>query len=534
MTSWIALLFLLLVLFAITAVAAALARPGPESAGPESVGAAGTPAWRVLLNKTSRSLIVLLLSGAWFYSVFRWVHWDAARSLWIKGTKAWIVLWAVLLAMAFGEALGVLAFRARGKPFPVPPLLRNIVRGLVSLAVVFGLLKYSLGVNISPLLASTALLTAVVGFALQGVLGNLMAGMSLHLVRSVVPGDWVRIDDVEGQVVEMNWRETRLRTNAGHCLILPNSRVAGAQIHNMTYPDRRRRHEMIIPIRCNVPPEIVTAELAAAAAAVPMVLKQPAPSAHILGFKDYGVEYRLRFWSERYFNRAPIEGDVARMVWYRLRRKGIELPLPVADEWIARVREMWARPETAALQDARRIVEELKRSELMSKWLVDAKGEPLIGHADLERLAEHVRRVRFATGEVVFRQGDPGAACYVVLSGRLRGTMEFNDMPEPASFVVESGALVGEMSLVTQLPRTATLVAEEEVEMLEIPESAFQRLLALRPDVPERLAAVVAERARNNEATLQRLKSVAAEPVQQRISRKSILDRLLSLLGRAG
>ena len=73
--------------------------------------------------------------------------------------------------------------------------------------------------------SSPALLTAVVGFALQGVLGNLLGGMSLHLTRSVVPGDWVRVGEEEGRVIETNWRETRLRTLGGHTIGEPRHLV---------------------------------------------------------------------------------------------------------------------------------------------------------------------------------------------------------------------------------------------------------------------------------------------------------------------
>lgn len=486
-----------------------------------------------LLVCTGRPFVVLLISLFWYSLVRSGVVSGETQRLWLDGTRAWLVLWLILLSLGVAEGLGILAYAVRGRAFPVPPLLRNILRGVVVIAVVFGLLKYSLGVNISPLLASTALVTAVVGLALQGVLGNLMAGMSLHLVRSVVPGDWVRIDDVEGQVVEMNWRETRLRTRAGHYIILPNSRVAGAQIHNMTYPDAKRRHEMFIPLRCSVPPEEVISELTQAAAAVPGVLADPPPAAMVSAFKDYAVEYRLRFWSEQYFKRVPLEGEVARMIWYRLRRKGIEIPLPIADEWVGQLKNAWLRHEAGLQEEVKRRAEDLQRSELMSKCLVDDKGEPLVGKGDVERLAEFAKRVRFARGETLFRQGERGDACYVVVRGKLRGTVEYADVREPASFELGPGALVGEMSLLTRLPRTATVVAVEESELLEIPEVAFQHLLALRPDVPERLADIVAKRAAANADMLQRLKDLAGERVKQTIERKSILERLFGLLGRA-
>ncbi len=60
----------------------------------------------------------------------------------------------------------------------------------------------------------------------------------------MLPFDWVRIGDVEGRVIETNWRETRLQTHGGHVLVVPNSTVANATIHNMSRPTPRRRHSL--------------------------------------------------------------------------------------------------------------------------------------------------------------------------------------------------------------------------------------------------------------------------------------------------
>ena len=120
-------------------------------------------------------------------------------------------------------------YSAGGK-FQVPALLRGVARIVVTSLAAFFVLRFELGLNITPLLASTALVTAVVGFALQGVLGNLLAGMSLNLTGAMAHRDWVFIDDLEGQVQEMNWRETWILTRDMIPVRIPNSKVADARI----------------------------------------------------------------------------------------------------------------------------------------------------------------------------------------------------------------------------------------------------------------------------------------------------------------
>lgn len=108
--------------------------------------------------------------------------------------------------------------------------------------------------------------------------------------------------------------------------------------------------------------------------------------------------------------------------------------------------------------------------------------------------------------------------------------MEYDDATLPIEFQVGPGALLGEMSLMTGLPRTATITVTEEAELLEIPEDAFTSLLILHPEVPTVLSQLVAERAATNAAALERLKSIAAEDLAQTLKQENILKRFLRMI----
>ncbi len=201
------------------------------------------------------------------------------------------------------------------------------------MASAFAVLKTILDIDISPLLASTALVTAVVGFALQGVLSNLLAGMSMHITRSVMPSDWVRIGDVEGQVIETNWRETRLRTTCGHIMLVPNSTVANATIHNMSRPTPLRRHNVAVGASYSDAPGDVIDALLQSALSVPEVLRDPQPDAY--HHRVQGLRHQLRaalLDPSLIMNVRAIDGDVARMIWYQFKRRGIEIPFPMSDK----------------------------------------------------------------------------------------------------------------------------------------------------------------------------------------------------------
>ncbi len=448
--------------------------------------------------------------------------------------SAWYFFWSALLALNLLEGLALQVFAFRNLTFPVPALLRNIIRFVILIAVLFLLLRTVVGLDISPLLASTALLTAVVGFALQGVLGNLLAGMSLHLTRSVLPSDWVAIGDVEGKVIETNWRETRLRTVGGHTIVVPNSTVAESLLHNLNVPTPLRRHEFHVGASYSDAPGEVIEALLEAAASVSAVKSKPPPSAYVTEYKDYGIDYVLRYWTDRYQDRAPIDGDVGRMIWYKFKRRGIEIPFPMSDkllnDFMAVVyRQRRLAPEETEVKNR---AAKLAQSDLLTELLVDQKGSPLLGEEELLEMARSLRPVIYTQGEVLFRQGEAGENCFVVVRGKLDCRVEYEDAAEANRFEIGPGALVGEMSLMTGLPRTATVEAAEEVELLEMGRDAFVRLLSLREEIPEILAGLVAARAEKNAAAMEKLKSLKPDDVSRTLKKENIFQRFLGFLHR--
>ena len=313
------------------------------------------------------------------------------------------------------EGLARQLWAVRRQPFPVPDLLGDILRVVLLLLLAFAVVKIELGWDIGPLLASTALVTAVVGFALQGVLGNLLAGMSLHLTRSVQPGDWVALtsgsgQEVEGKVTRTNWRETRIQTLNHEELIVPNGSLSEATIHNFNHPSPTRRHHLEVGASYGDAPDDVIAALVAAARAVPEVLEKPAPHAVVTEFQDYGINYRLFFWTRQYHLRGWIDGQVCRHIWYKFKRHGIKIPFPMSDkllnDFMAVVyNQRDVEPEA---KDVTAVARALAVSDLHRKLVVGKDGAPLLTADELRRVAPRVRRELWTQGEVIMRQGESG------------------------------------------------------------------------------------------------------------------------------
>jgi CRP-like cAMP-binding protein len=179
-------------------------------------------------------------------------------------------------------------------------------------------------------------------------------------------------------------------------------------------------------------------------------------------------------------------------------------------------------------------VSDLLNSDLCRTLCVGTDGRSLLGDEELRRITPSVRRVLYTRGETLFLQGAEGETFYVVVRGRLKGRIDREDGTPPTEFELGAGAVVGEMSLLTGLPRTATVAAVEGAELLEFDKEAFGLVLAANERIPEVLAALAAERAAANAADFERLRKLHAGAMTGDLKQPSILKRLLQMIRRAG
>jgi small-conductance mechanosensitive channel/CRP-like cAMP-binding protein len=504
---------------------------GPDVPRPSGMG---EPARRwgrqflgAVLNHVAFSALVVVLS----WPLIWWLNGTAEPQGWPGVHQAWLSFWGIYALVRLAEGLLVETFVQMRRACPLSRLTRGLLRLALMLGVAFLLIKYQLAFNIGVLLTSTAIVTGVIGFAMQGVLGNLLAGMSLHACHCLAAGDWIEVDGTIGQVTAVNWRETRLRTTGGHVVIVPNGKLADTTIRNFSSPTSLRRHEVPVAASYGDAPGDVIAALLEAADSVPLVEKQPAPDAHVTGFKDFCIEYVLRFWSQQYERRTTIEGHVMRMIWYKFQRRGIEIPFPMSGRLLGNFLEAvhaqkFEKPLASELEG---IVDDLLASDFGRKLLADSEGVCLLSRDELRTVARSIKRTRFTHGETLMRQNEGGESFYVLVQGKVQGNITNSDAAHPVEFELQPGALFGEMSLLTGLPRSATMTAATHCELLEFDRCAFTRLLSLREEIPRVLSDLAAARAAQNAAAMEKLRASAVVPPE--LARDGILHRLKRMLG---
>jgi len=366
---------------------------------------------------------------------------------------------------------------------PIPRIFLDILRLLTVVAALIAIL-FEAGVRADNIFTGSAVLTAVLGFALKDTLGNVFAGLAIHAERPFEVGDWIQYDAIQahiGRVVEINWRATKVITLDEAYVIIPNGQLAQASIRNFTKPEAWSRRSLFVVAPYEVSPQRVQQIILEAIRGSFGVLEQPAPSVVTNEFKERGVEYWVRLFTVDFDKRDRVDGMARDRIWYAFARQGIEIP--VATQAI-RLTHLPAAvlPDETALVDRR--AKSLERVGLLA-----ALGPDLI-----RRLANNgVERV-FAAGEPVIRQGDAGNSLFVIMDGRVEVTARQGDAPSVRLATMDAGAYFGEMSLMTGAPRVATVTALVESRLLEVDKDCFRGILAERPDLVQLLGEALQSR----------------------------------------
>ena len=324
-------------------------------------------------------------------------------------------------------------------------------------------------------LTTSAVGALVAGLALQDTLGNFVSGLAIQVEKPFHVGHWISSGDWEGEVTEITWRATKIRTRHGNQVIVPNGELAKAAIVNYSEPASPTRIEIDVGTHYDDAPNKVKRVLLEVLAREPLVLKQPAPVVHVINFDPSSILHRARFWIRHFPMDEEITDRVRTAIYYAFKRENLSIPYPIAIEYGGEIPPSGPQPGT------REAIEELLAG-------TDLFG--LLPPEDRKELAAEAPLRAFGAGEAIVRQGEPGHSAFVVFEGRVRVSLD----PGVQLAVIERGGYFGEMSLLTGDPRAASVNALDDCSALEITSDVFAEFVLRHPKLVEHIGAVVAER----------------------------------------
>lgn len=225
----------------------------------------------------------------------------------------------------------------RGRKLSVPPLLPSVVRGAGYLIAALTVTSLAFpGIELAPLLATSAVTSLVLGLALQPILTNFFAGVVISLERPFRLQDWIEVGDAEGQVTQITWRTTHIRTRENDTVIFPNATIAQERVVNFLYPHPLHLVRIHVGVHYKTPPYRVREALLEVARGVAGILDRPSPDVYVDSFSESSIVYELRVWIDDMRPALRIESDARSRIWEEFRRRGIVIPFPIRTLEISR------------------------------------------------------------------------------------------------------------------------------------------------------------------------------------------------------
>ncbi|MEO8359218.1 MAG: mechanosensitive ion channel family protein [Vicinamibacteria bacterium] len=367
-----------------------------------------------------------------------------------------------------------------------PRIVREVLSA-AAYALILMVMAAQMGVNVSGIIATSTVITAVIGLALQDTLGNVMAGLALQIDGSVEAGDWIQVGDKSGRVLDVGWRSTRVETRNWETLVVPNS----ALVRN-TFTILGRRDEKPVLLRRWVyfgvdyrfPPAdvIETVNEAVRAAPIPCVASDPLPQCVLMDFHESYGSYALRYWLNDLAVDDPTDSAVRTRIYFALNRASIPLSIPAHAIFVTE--ESSERKAIKAEEELKRRIDALNHVDLFDH----------LPEGDRNRLAAGLRPAPFSKGEIMTRQGAEAHWLYLMISGEASARVTVSGGGEQEAGRLKAGNFFGEMSLMTGARRNATVVALTDVECYRLDKASFQSIMSAQPELAEKVAEVLARR----------------------------------------
>jgi small-conductance mechanosensitive channel/CRP-like cAMP-binding protein len=433
-------------------------------------------------------LFMLYLTTFALAAVLGRVHAEGwSRRVWFLADLFEVLIVIDLVAIMLFDLL-LLALRIE-----IANIVHDLALGAAYILAFIGMLHRS-GVHLSGIVATSAVVTAVLALSLQATLGNVIGGVALQLDDSIHLGDWLQLPSgQQGKVKAIRWRHTVVETRNWDTIVVPNSSLLGESIVILgEREDQPVQHRMWVYFNVDFrysPEEVINVvEDALQSTPIPNAAAFPPPncicydfSKNAQGGESY-ANYAIRYWLTDLAADDPTSSAVRVRLYVALKRAGIPLAVPGQAIWVS--------------MDDPDHKDRKQQREIAHRVNALANVEMLLSLAPEERvrLAEGMRLAPFGRGEIITRQDAAAHWLYVLTRGEVEVKVRGEGGIEKLVTRLAAPNVFGEMGVMTGERRTATISAATEVECYRIDKEVFKAVLRNRPEMAEIISQVMARR----------------------------------------
>ena len=427
--------------------------------------------------KKVRATIKFAFFGLLLLGLENWLGGNELYGEYISHAQSLIVMLCLANLVAYLFVDSLLHYRM-GKA--VPALLQEMLTLLVYLVFAIGALRIVFQIDISSILTATTVLSAAIAFGMQTTIANIISGFNIQNDRNLKKTTWVAIKDkdISGEIVNVGYRYTTLRTLDNQKVMVPNIYIMQNIVQTLgnVDEDERTAINLRVGLGFEFPPARAIDLLTRVLLEEKNISKVPPPLVTAYNFLENSVEYNLMYYQDTYSEYRVTRGNVLRKVWYAVKREGHSFPYPHREILKKTVSSPFPADESAVLAV-------LQRADLLGS----------LSDEEIQRLARCAKVRVYGAGEVVVRQREVGDSLFIVK----RGAVDIH-IDDTRVGALGEGKIFGEMSLLTGEKRKATVVAEDEVRLIEISKEDIEPLIKSNPKILEGLSAILAEREGKN------------------------------------
>ncbi len=424
---------------------------------------------------------------------------------------------AAVIALSWGiiGVFGLVFFDLLGRRFGVPKIYRDITITAVSIVTLVVVLSNS-GVNFLSIITTSAVLTAVIGLALQDTLGNLMSGIAMQLEAPFSIGDWIRVDDrAIGRVLEIRWRSTLIQTKNDDLVVIPNAILTKGVVSIFSKDELQNRRWVYFNVHLRHSPNLVEKVVKDALTGTPNVSTLKPPDCITWHYHESWLEYAVRYRLVDFLPDDPTDSEVRKRIWYALHRNNIEMPYPGYNLFLTPLDD--ARAQLKSDKELKRRVTAIENVSFFAP----------LSLAERQLAADGLVHRVYGAGEVMIRAGAEAHDLYLVVEGEASVKIDIDGLEKEVA-TLHSGEFFGEMSLMTGAPRSATVVARTDVDCYVLNRAIFKQLLDKNPSLLGQVGQLFTEREVKLKMDRDGLSAAAA---RQHVEHQDLVGRIKSFFG---
>lgn len=393
-----------------------------------------------------------------------------------------------------------------------PKITRDFVQFIAFVILFMIVLRVKSDINLASLLTTSAVITVVIGLAVQATLNNFFSGLTIQAERPFTIGDWIGFDGTEGRVMGISWKSTQLLTRDQVLVYIPNSILASSTFINFSKPNRKKIVRIFIGLEYGVPYNKVKQVILDVVKEHPKVLDRPRPRVRLFDYGDFAITYEIRLWHNNYANEPQLKADINQQLWYALRRNNIRIPFPIRDVFHGHVERGHMKKQSLSLRtEARAIMETIPILTPLS----DEEMTDLAGSVSIELFGE---------GERIVKEGEDGDSMYIIRSGACEATQIMENGKIKLLSKMHQGDFFGEISLLTGEKRSATITAVQDTSLIVIKKQIFSKFIVANPVISEQIAEVVVKRRQNQGIDVDDVEKI-------QVTSKKLIDSIKEFFG---